>query len=196
MRTVRPNAHAVITIAAALLTGAFVVACSSGGGDNGNPIGPAPGAPCLSLAPEVGGPGTVSLASGASSTCSSLEIEVVVAGVNDLYTASFNLAFDPSVVTYKGSSAAGSVLGADGTTVSLQENPSTGSVVSLGVTRVGSTKGVDVSTSGRLVTLRFDASGGAGPSALTFSGGKLFGSETPPVQKPGISWAGGVVSLK
>lgn len=187
----RPTAVAVL----ALLLGAFLGAC---GGDNGTSMtpGPAPGAPCLALTPDAGGPGIVSLESGASSTCASLELEVVVAGVSDLYAASFSLAFDPAVVTYTGSSASGSVLGSDGTTVDLQENPSVPSVVSIGLTRVGSAKGIDVPGKGRLVTLRFDASGGAGPAALTFSNGKLFGSETPPLQKPGIAWAGGVVSLK
>lgn len=195
MLTMRRNANRAAA-AAVLIAGAFLAACSGSEDNMANPIGPGPVAPCLVLAPDAGGPGIASLESGASSTCSSLELEVVVAGVNDLYAASFDLAFDPAVVTYKGSSASGSVLGSDGTTVSVQENPSIPSVVSIGVTRVGATKGIDVAATGRLVTLRFDASWGSGPSALTFSGGKLFGSETPPLQKAGITWAGGVVSLK
>jgi hypothetical protein len=69
-------------------------------------------------------------------------------------------------------------------------------VLFLGVTRLGATSGINVPDSRVLIELSFTKQVQSGASSFTFTRADLFGSETPPVKKPGIAWHGGSLTVR
>jgi hypothetical protein len=168
---------------------AFAHGCSDdGGGDD------APGVGCLSFSGETGpADGTVNAAESGGS-CSTVEIELTITTVTDLFSVSFSAVYDPALVDLVGVSTTGSILASDGTNLNVLVTQMDDQVA-IGITRQGST-GIDVTGSQLLLTLEFSRAAPAGAGMLTFEGESVLGSETPPQVKPGILWSGGSLQVR
>jgi hypothetical protein len=183
-----PGRSAVSRLLGLALAGLLGSSC--GGGKTMVP------ASCLSLAAAaLPAPSTAVARQGAASSCEEVVVDVVLTGVDDVFAASFDVTFDPSVARYRGSSTAGSRLASDGATVQVLQTIQTG-WVRIGVSRLNVTTGVDFTAPAPLVSLIFLPVGTAPAAApLTFSSTRVLGSETPPQEKPGISWFGGTLRI-
>ncbi|HEX5043031.1 MAG TPA: hypothetical protein VFV75_08995 [Candidatus Polarisedimenticolaceae bacterium] len=178
--------------AVSLLTAILLVSSGCGGGDGG---GGAAAAPCLSfvgLQAPAAGRVVARLAAGGS--CAARAVELVVTDVSDVFGAQFVLTFDATKVSYAGASSQGSFLTSGGAQVSVQEGGGGGSV-SVGISRIGVSTGVNVTGSQVLIRLNF-APVAAGASTLSLGSAILFGSQTPPQPKPGLTWSGGSFTIQ
>ena len=176
----------------------LLVAAGCGGGGGSRTSG-AVSSSCLSYAPASGPVNsTVVTSRGSGSSCSVLELEFVITGVTDVFTGSFTVNYDSSFMNFDSASVTGSHLASDGATLDVQES-STAGQVDIGVTRIRPPdNGIDFTAPDQVliktVFVRTQSSGTA-MATLTITDGKLLGSETPPVEKPGITWHGGDVIL-
>jgi hypothetical protein len=130
-----------------------------------------------------------------TSTCDMLAIDVMVTDVNDVFASSFTLNYDESLARFEQSSTSGSLLASDGTTVQILEDAQTGRVT-IGLTRLGVSTGVNAVGTQRLVTLMFSTVADAGDAGITFSNQAILGSETPPVEKTSVAWVGGTLLVR
>lgn len=184
----------------AWISGVFIavvlaVSIGCGGGGGGDSV--TPPAVCVEFtAADAPATGLVTARSATQSTCELLVLDVLVTDVNDLYAAEFDVNFNSNVVRYDGHIGTSSFLGSDGATVEIigPSSDTTGSFT-LGITRVNVNDGMDFTTTQTLVQLRFRAAADSGSGAITFQNGALFGSEEPPVEKPGLTWSGGTASI-
>jgi hypothetical protein len=182
-----------------VVSSALALGCSGGGGggdDDDDDVNPP--AVCVGFASTFGAAASeVTLTKGAGSTCGVVVVDVVLTDVTDVFTVSFDATFDPATVEYEGFSTSGSHLASDGEQVQVLETIGSGTV-SLGVGRVNTNVGVNFAGSKTVVKLMFSrASGAATGSSTTLSldSGKVLGSEQPPVQKAGILWRTGTLSI-
>jgi hypothetical protein len=175
-----------VAIAGVLVSVLLGAACG-GGSDGGGVVQPAA---CVNFtAAQAPGAGKVVAREAAGSTCSARTIEVIVTDVSDVFAAGFVAAFDPARVRFVSASANGSFLAAGGAQVNLQAEAQGGGVT-VGISRVGTSTGANAAGSQVLVRLTF-APVAAGASQLSLNNGQLFGSETPPQPKAGLTWSGG-----
>ena len=139
-------------------------------------------------------PGTVSSIGIASGICNLVTIELQVTDVNDLFAAELTVNFDPAIVSFDGLSTAGSILESGGSQLQVLETEVAPGNIQIGVTRLAMT-GVDAVGSRRLLQLTFRSVAVSGMSSVSYSSTDLFGSETPPLPKPGITWTGGALEI-
>ncbi|MGD8375350.1 MAG: cohesin domain-containing protein [Acidobacteriota bacterium] len=178
-RTSGNSLHAALLLAVALL------GPSCGGDGGGTPAG----GPCLEFSPAASPvPGTVSTRVVANG-CSTIDLELQITDVTDVFAVQFTVTFDPLVVAFESMSTAGSLLESDGASLGMQIDPSPG-MVDIGVTRLAPS-GRDAVGTARLLTLRFRQEAAAGATLVSYGDTRVLGSETPPQEKPGISWTGG-----
>lgn len=140
-------------------------------------------------------PATAVARQAAGSTCGEVVIEIVLTDVSDVFAVEFTASFDTAVAAYDGYSLAGSHLASDGAQVLVLESKQPGAV-SLGLTRANSSSGVSFAGGRGLVRLLFRRAGTADRGPLSFSSTRVFGSEQPPVEKPGIEWIGGTFQVQ
>jgi len=173
-------------VAVALLGAGIAAGCGGGGRKRVVPT------ECLAFqghaAPAAS---TVVARQGSGSQCESVQVELVLTDVADVQTVDFTVDYDSDIALYEGLSLAGSVLSAN---VNVLENESPGQV-KIDLTRFGT--GIDFNGSGTVVRLIFSPVAGAtaATSTMSFASPQIFGSETPPQEKPGIQWIGGELQL-
>jgi hypothetical protein len=190
-RSIMQTRDAMARMAGAALLVAAPALVGCGGGSGGGVV---PGL-CLTFqAAGTPAASTVVARQGSGSACAMVEVAVDMTGVNDVFTVSFQVAFDPAVVSYEGYSTAGSDLDADGATLQVLETSGSGSVT-LGVTRVGTTSGINFSGTGNVIKLLFSPVQDTVPDSgvFDFSNTQVLGSETPPQEKIGIQWFDGTL---
>lgn len=125
---------------------------------------------CLTFIPaEVPTTGEVTSVWGLESTCSQTEVELVVTGVDDIWSASFEVDYPEELMGFAAVQTGDSFLREDGADVSfiVQENPPGSGLLEIGISRVDTlvNKGISPTEDNplliRLVFIRF-ASGGTG----------------------------------
>ncbi len=179
---------------------ALALGCSGGGGGGGDDGGGGvvPTTSCISFGSSFApAQSEVTLSKGGGSVCGVVVVDMVLTDVADVFTVSFEATFDPATAKYEGFSTSGSHLGSDGAQVQVLETIQAGKV-SLGVGRVNTSTGVSFNGSQTVVKLMFSKAPGAGSGSsggLGLDNGKVMGSEEPPVQKPGIAWRPGTLSI-
>jgi hypothetical protein len=181
-KTFRWAAPAMLLLLPLLVAAA---ACGSGGG--GSPTSPPPPQTGITFTPSGSGAG-VSLATGAGSQGTTLDLQVQSSGIQDLYGVAFHLVYPFSVMHYTGATE-GVVLNGGGTvptTLQVVEAPS-GTLI-VGLTRLGTAAGT--SSPGALMTLHFSAVA-SGSGSLSFTNDGAVASGGTPIT--GISWNGGTV---
>lgn len=179
--------------ARSVLAGAFVLAlaaCGGGGGGGGGPTEPPPPPPppppgIVFTAQGAAGVNSVSLASGAATTATTLVLEVRATQVSDLYGVAFDLAY-PSTQLQFVRATPGPLLGNG----SAQAVPSTPGTLIVGGTHLGSVAGA--TGSGVLMTLEFTAVA-AGQGAFVYSRNSAFDSHGAAMT--GVSWVAGSVTV-
>ena len=182
----------VLPVLAVLLAAVLPLAC---GGDDGGGTVPTV---CLSYG------GTTSPATGqvvvreasSGNSCDVRVLEVVVTNLADVFATSFTLTFDSAAVDFQSVSSTATLLASGGATVQVlvDEQPGT---VTVGLTRLGVGTGVGVSGSAVLATVFFRrVAAAAGTTTLGVPAGEVFGSETPPVAKAGLTWSGGTFTTQ
>jgi hypothetical protein len=164
-------------------------ACGGSGGGGGNLPIPL----CLQLQAGVPSAGSIALAPGTGSTCEVVVVDVLLTDIDDVFAIEFTLSYDPAIAQYDSVSIAGSALDDDGTSLEILQHEAAGQVT-VALTRLGAT-GIDV-TAGRAVSVLFSAAGTAGMTGVVFSDESVFGSERPPLEKTGLSWIGGTLTLQ
>lgn len=175
-----------------LILGALAVSCGGGGGGST----PTPPPACVEFtASQDPAAGRVAAQANASSSCELLLLDVMVTDLADVFAADFDVTFNQAMIRYDGYSTTGSLLATGGATVEVLEQQGTG-ITTLSLTRVAPAGGVDVTTSARLVQLRFRRNAQSGSSSVAFPRGEIFGSEEPPVEKPGLTWYGGTGTIR
>lgn len=174
---------------AALLLFMAVLLPSCDGGDGGG------AQVCIRfMASSAPASGTV-VAREAGQACTVVTVELVVTDVSDVFSASFVAVFNPGLASYAGLDTGGSFLSSDGTALEVLEDVQSGRVT-VGLTRLGSSTGIDVVGSEVLVKVLFRRVADSGSGILDLQNTKLLGSETPPQEKMGIQWFGGTLLIQ
>jgi hypothetical protein len=171
-----------------LMTGLAVglLAACGGGGGGGGPTAPPPVLPGFVFTPAgAAGANSLSLASGAATTATTLVLEVRATQVTDLYGVAFNLTY-PSAQLQFVRATAGPLLG----TGAVQATVSPVGTLIVGATHLGNVPGA--SGSGVVMTLEFSA-GTAGTGSFAFTRNSALDSAGLPL--PGITWVAGSVTL-
>ena len=166
-------------------------ACSSGSGDDPI-ITPGFGASFLAEEPNPGNE-TVSAHEGAT-IGSQVTVEIRVTGTNDIYGATFDLIFDPSMVNYVDFTE-GSLLEQGGQSPDyVVQQPQSGQLI-VTVTRQGNVPGVDVAPSDTvtLIGLIFEVIQ-EGSSVVFFTASELLDDQPSPQPIPNLDWFGGALT--
>jgi len=177
----------VVAVLSILLGTGLLIGCSTAGGGDGEGDKSGPGS-CLDFVPITApSPGNLAARKGAGSTCDLLEVELIITDVTDVFEVNFSITLDSSVAAFDSIDTSTSFLRDDGTDLAVIQNPV------IGITRLGST-GMDATGSKELVKLYFSRNLLSGVSNLNFNATQVFGSETPPTEKNGITWTGGAIA--
>lgn len=180
----------------ALICLAVAVSCG-GGGAAESPIPEDPGGTTTLAAgftPEQASPGdgTVAMALGSSSG-NLVTIEVNVTGVDDVFSADFDVTYDPDQAEFVNWSA-GTLLESGGNTPSYLLTATQPGTLTIGATRTGGgAGGIDVGSSETLIRLVFRVTE-VGASTLGFERANLLDAQDLPQQIPGLSWHGGTLT--
>ena len=150
---------------------------------------------CLSfVADPAPTPPSVLAQEASDSTCRSLKVDLIITDVSDVFATSFSLVFDGAIARLEDVSTTTSFLGSDGATLEVVTTPGPDGV-QIGITRLGVATGVDASGPQILARLRFAALLPAGATGVSFEDTRILDSETPPQEKSGIVWTGGVLEV-
>lgn len=172
-----------------LLAGVF--SCGGGGGGGASSPGPAPSV-VGSFTADQPNPGNGDVALGpvaGGSAGDQVAVEVSVTGVNDVFTASFDVIYDANLVEFV-NWARGSALETGGT-VSYLVNAAQPGRLQVGVSCTGCPQGVNIGATAPLIELIFRMRQ-AGTSSVSFANEALLNSQAPaPAPIPGLSWFGG-----
>lgn len=140
--------------------------------------------------------GTVVASENGATTCDRLVLDLLVTDVDDLFGAEFTLGFNPAALRYDGYDESDSILGSDGTELVVVPHQESG-LIQLTIARLrASSGGIDAVGAQLLIQLDFVREADSGTSQLAFSDERLFDSDVPPQEIPGISWHGGSVTIR
>lgn len=187
MRPVRNRLTQALLASLGLLV---VVSCGGGGGGGGGPTAPPPPtAPIVFTGSGTGAANSASLSTGAGTSGSTLELELRVNGVQDLYGVAFNLEYPANLLRPAAGSTTG-FLNSDGAQTSFISGLESPGIQVVGYTRLGAVRGVN--GSGLLTTLRFTAIA-TGSGTLRFTQASAVDSRGEVI--PGFTWSGGTVQV-
>lgn len=138
------------------------------------------------------GPDEVALAAGAGSSGDLVDVRVDVAGVADVFGASFDVVYDAQAATFVNWSP-GTLLETGGSGVQYQVSNVTPGLVVVGATRTGGAAGgVDATGAVPAIHLFFRVRQ-PGTTSLAFRNADLLDGQSPPQTVPGLSWSGGTL---
>ncbi len=177
-----------------LLAATTTVSCGGGGSDVTTP-GPSPSF-LTSFTPDQPTPGnnSVSLSQAPGGGGTLLTVNVGVTGVNDVFGASFRIAYDPALVDFENWSQ-GSLIEGAGSTGLYQVSVVLPGEVEVGVSCAGCASGIDVGSTSTIIQIIFRATN-SGNSALTFVAADLVNSQSPPTPVAGLTWDGGTLTAQ
>jgi len=155
--------------------------------------------PCIEFSSTaIPAPLTVTASDGDSGDCALLYVDLTVTDVDDLFAANFVVSYPSDRVAFRNVSAAGSILSANNTAVDVKASVTGTGEVTVGLTRVGATEGVNVVGGQRLARLTFVRIASSGSGQLSFTTGELLnsGDPAPPPQIiPNTIWLGGTIGI-
>ncbi|HEV8629304.1 MAG TPA: cohesin domain-containing protein, partial [Thermoanaerobaculia bacterium] len=158
-----------------------------GGGGGGGPTPPTQPPPSVTFAPSSTGAG-IGLAQGATTTSSTLVLEVRATQVTALYGVAFDLTYPNALLRLQGFRA-GTFLSSGGAQISTQVAESSPGHLVVGLSRLGPAPGVD--GSGVLLELQLDAVA-SGTGAFAFSNNAAY---RPDGSVQSVGWNAGSVSV-
>jgi len=172
------------------------VSCGGGGSDAGAISGDSGESSTLaaSFVPDQPSPGDSTVALAVEGTSGALvTLQVNVSGVDNVFTAEFQLAYDPQRVEFVNWSP-GTLLETGGNPPSYLVRNLQPGLLEVAASRLdGASGGVDVTTPQTVIHLLFRATE-AGSSTLAFSRAFLYDAQDPPQPIDGLSWYGGTVT--
>ena len=149
-----------------------------------------------SFVPDAQNPGANTVymtgAAGTGSNANLVTLHVYINNTSDVYGASFDLTFDPSMAEFVNWTA-GQVLEFGSQSVSYQINASTPGRVVVGVARTSGGVGVTVPDAEVLIHLTLRVTD-AGSSSVSFQNPALLNSQNPPQPKTGVTFFGGTLT--
>lgn len=176
---------------------AATTAVSCGGGGDAGPLTPGPSPSFIaSFTPDQPTPGnnSVSLSQAPGGGGSLVTVNVGITGVNDVFGASFRIAYDPALVDFENWSQ-GSLIEGAGSTALYQVSALTPGEVEIGVSCAGCATGINVGSTTTIIQIVFRATN-SGNSALTFVAADLLNSQSPPTPIAGLTWDGGTLTAQ
>ena len=125
-------------------------------------------------------------------------LEIVVAGVDDVWSLETTVTYDPAVVAWAGYSTEGSVLGSDGAVVAADVDLVNVGELAVGVSRVHEPTGIDIDASGGvLLELIFIPNTNAASSGLPRDGRRVPRTVgEPPEVIAGVDCSGGTTAIR
>jgi len=189
VRSGRPRLVSMLVLSLASLA----PACGGGGGSDGTTTTTR----CIGYSSTPPAAGQVVGRQGAASACGLVAVEMVAAGVNDVFAAEFEVNYNPAVMAFDSLSDTGSYLKTGGVTTQTAVGTSAGKVT-VGITRVAPATGINFPASGELlITLFFRrATNSMSTAAVTFTNANLLDSGTPPQPIPGVVWINGTATVQ
>jgi hypothetical protein len=184
------------TVTAATICLAASFSCG-GDGETRSPIPEDPGGSSNlvgSFTPEQANPGDGSVAMAlADSNGSLVVVAVTVTGVNDLFSADFEVTYDPQMADFYNWSV-GTILETGGNDPSYMLTATQPGLVTIGATRTGGgSGGVDVGATQTLINLVFQVTE-PGSSSVALQRASLLDAQDPPQPIPRLSWHGGTLT--
>lgn len=185
-------------IAVTVLLVAGAISCGGGGdGGGGGSSGPVPGGgnPSANLSatvmPDQPNPSakTVSMAPVPGGAGSVFAVNVLVTQTSNIFGASFDVIYDPTLVNYIDWSQ-GNAMESGGGLVTYQVSSAQRGRLVVGVSRNGAAPGVDITSTSNLIQLVFEVSQ-AGTSSLSFANAALHDPQLNLIS--GLSWRGATV---
>jgi hypothetical protein len=119
-------------------------------------------------------------------------LNVYVNNTNDVFGASFDLLYDPTMVQFENWSP-GELLEFGGQSVAYQVNATEPGRLVVGVARTSAGVGVTTTTAKKLVNLTMRVTD-SGNSAVQYANATLLDSQNPPEVKSGIAFFGGTLT--
>lgn len=171
-----------------------VLTLACGGGGGGDVVSGGGGGSTIvaaSFTPEIASPGANNVSTVGSPNSNIVTVTVMVTGTSDVYGASFDLVFDPTVAEFVGWSP-GTLLESGGRQVSYQVNSQLPGRVVVGASRTQPIGGADAGVSTGLIQLRLRANR-AGTTSVRFENADLLDSQNPPQDIGGIQFSGGTL---
>ncbi|HXV75659.1 MAG TPA: cohesin domain-containing protein [Candidatus Polarisedimenticolaceae bacterium] len=177
-----------------LLLVTSLVACGGGGETSGLSGGPGGGSGILAgnFTPDNPDPGANTVSIHGSSNTNIVTLNVTVTGVTDVFGASFDVTYDPTMTEFVNWSP-GSLLESNNQQVSYQINSQQAGRLVVGVARTTPSGGANAGISTGLVKLLFRVTQ-AGASQVRFERAGLLNSADPPQSIGGIVFAGGTLT--
>jgi len=162
--------------------------CGGGGGGNGQPIPPSI-AVSFTAAKAIPDAMDVSLQK-KSQSGDSFTMDVVITGVNNVFSASFDIVYNSTILDYINYTE-GTFLSENGqVATSFLVSDQTGRLV-VGATRLGQVPGVNAAGNEILMSIAFKAKK-AGSSSVSFENNNLLDPTPAPIQ--GLEWFGGTAT--
>ena len=176
----------------------LVSLCLAGcGGDDPATGGVVPRPGCLGFT-QSGSPATGAVTSApaddTSMPCDPIPVRLDITNVYDIGKVEFTVNFNASIVRYVGYSTAGSILGVEGTDLTVDVQEGNGRV-SFVMTRSISAGGADSRETNPLMTLTFARERSSGFSSFSFSNQVILNGQDPRGIITGISWYGGTFRI-
>ena len=176
---------------------AATTAMSCGGGGDAAPVTPGPLPSFIaSFTPDQPAPGnnSVSLSQQPGGGGSLVTVNVDLTGVNDVFGASFRIAYDPALVDFE-NWFPGSLIEGTGSTALYQVSAITPGLVEVGIGCAGCASGVNVGSTRTIIQIVFRAIN-SGNSTLSFVAADLLNSQSPPMPIGGLTWDGGTLTAQ
>lgn len=169
-----------------------LAACGGGGGGGGSPTEPPPPVTPAVAFTATGGSAanSITIAQGAGTSGTTLELEVRANSVQDLYGVAFDLEYPSNLLRFESSTNPSGFLGSDGTPVSFVSSLSRDGLLVVGYTRLGQVSGAN--GSGLLARIRFTAIA-TGSGTIRFSRNSAYSSQGAVMAN--VTWAGGTVQV-
>ncbi len=177
-------------ISTVILISAIFTICCGGGGSSGGGGGVVPPSIIASFTAAKSDPDTMDVTLQRKSQSSdSFTVDVVITDVNGVFSASFDLVYDGTLLDYLNYTE-GDFLNGDGATTSFLISEQSGRLV-IGASRLGQVPGINAVGDRVLMSIAFRVKK-TGSTSVSFENNSLLDSGGTPIQ--GLEWFGGTGS--
>ncbi|HEX2643505.1 MAG TPA: cohesin domain-containing protein [Thermoanaerobaculia bacterium] len=176
---------------ASLVLLAGLAACGGGGGGGSPTEPPPPVTPAVAFTGSGGSTAnSITVAQGAGTNGTTLELEIRANSVQDLYGVAFDLEYPSNLLRFESSANATGFLDQGGAQASYVASLARAGLLVVGYTRLGQVAGV--SGSGLLARVRFTAIA-TGSGTVRFSRNSAYSSQGAVMAN--VTWSGGTVQV-
>jgi hypothetical protein len=178
-----------------VLATTVLFSCGGGGGDKSDVTGGGGGGSTIlagTFTPTTPSPGANTVSMSGSGTSNIMTLAVNVSGTNDVFGASFDVVYDPTMIEFVNWTT-GRLLEAGGHQVTYQVNAQQAGRVVVGVSRTTLGTGASAGVATPLINLQFRLNE-PGTSQVAFERAALLNTMDPPQSIGGIAFSGGTLA--